>query len=149
MEKAFGGEKCESELGFTLLELLIVIAILGLLGVIGAVQLGGYLGRARTDTARLQLDQLNAALDLYRIDVKRLPTTEEGLKALLQAPPEVVGWRGPYLQKASAIIDPWGRPFLYRAPGERTEFDLLTFGADGKAGGSGEDTDVVLELVAR
>jgi general secretion pathway protein G len=132
----------ESDDGFTLLELLIVIAILGLLGVIGTVQLYGYLGRARSDTARLQIDQLTTALDLFRIDVGRLPTIDEGLKALLDMPPGLTAWRGPYLKKTGAIVDPWGRSFIYRQPGQGGDYDLLSLGADGKPGGTGEDIDV-------
>lgn len=131
-----------SDAGFTLLELLIVIAILGMLGVVGTIQLVGYLGSARTDTAKLQVDQLVTALDLYRIDVGRLPTTDEGLKSLLEVPAETTKWRGPYLRKAEAILDPWGRPFVYRRPGERREYDLVSLGADGRPGGTGEDTDI-------
>ena len=132
-----------SDAGFTLLELLIVIAILGLLAVIGTVQLTGYLGSARSDTAKLQLDQLATALDLFRVDVGRLPTTEEGLGALLKQPSDAGRWRGPYLRKAEAISDPWGRVFSYKRPGEHGEYDLVSFGADGKPGGDGEDLDVV------
>jgi general secretion pathway protein G len=128
--------------GFTLLELLIVIAILSLLAVIGTLQLSGYLGHARTDTARLQLDQLSTALDLYRVDIRRLPTNEEGLRALLEKPDGVENWRGPYLKKSQAIVDPWGRLFIYRRPGEHGEYDLSSFGADGRPGGTGEDLDV-------
>jgi general secretion pathway protein G len=134
-------ERC-SDAGFTLLELLIVIAILSLLAVIGTLQLSGYLGHARTDTARLQLDQLSTALDLYRVDIKRLPTSEEGLKALLEKPDGIENWRGPYLKKSQAIVDPWGRPFIYRRPGEHGEYDLSSYGADGRPGGTGEDLDV-------
>lgn len=128
--------------GFTLLELLIVIAILGLLGVVGTIQLTGYLGNARTDTAKLQLDQLSTALDLYRVDVGRLPTTEEGLNSLLARPADVARWRGPYLRKAQAINDPWGRIFSYKFPGEHGEYDLVSLGADGKPGGDGENLDI-------
>jgi general secretion pathway protein G len=128
--------------GFTLLELLIVIAILGLLAVVGTVQLVDYLGRAKTDTARLQVDQLALALDLFRIDVGRLPTSEEGLKALTAAPAGLGRWRGPYLRKIEALVDPWGTPFVYRRPGQHGEYDLVSYGADGKPGGSGEDLDV-------
>jgi general secretion pathway protein G len=132
----------QSEAGFTLLELLIVIAILAMLAVVGTLQLSGYLGRARSDTARLQLDQLSTALDLFRVDLKRLPTTDEGLRALLEAPAGVEGWRGPYLKKSQAISDPWGKPFIYRRPGEHGEYDLGSYGADGQPGGTGEDADV-------
>src|SRR6266702_3414034 len=128
--------------GFTLLELLIVIAILGLLGVVGVIQLTGYLGGARTDTAKLQLDQLSTALDLYRVDVGRLPTTQEGLNSLLVRPTDVARWRGPYLRKAQAINDPWGRVFGYKFPGEHGEYDLVSYGADGQPGGDGENLDI-------
>jgi general secretion pathway protein G len=128
--------------GFTLLELLIVIAILGLLGVVGTIQLTGYLGSARTDTTKLQLDQLTTALDLYRVDVGRLPTTEEGLNSLLDRPANITRWRGPYLRKAQAINDPWGRLFSYKFPGEHGEYDLVSYGADGKPGGDGENLDI-------
>ena len=131
-----------SESGYTLLELLIVIAILGLLAVVGAVQLSGYLGRARTDTAKLQIDQLTTALDLFRIDVGRLPTGDEGLAALIEMPADAKGWRGPYLKKPEAIRDPWGHVFLYRQPGERKEYDLVSLGSDGRPGGSGESLDI-------
>lgn len=119
-----------------------MIAILGLLAVVGTVQLSGYLGRARTDTAKLQIDQLETALELFRIDVGRLPTTEEGLKALLQAPVGVARWRGPYLRKSEAISDPWNRPFVYRIPGERGEYDLISYGPDGRSEGSGDNAGV-------
>jgi general secretion pathway protein G len=133
----------KSDAGFTLLELLIVMGILGLLGVVGAIQLSGYLGQARTDTARLQLDQLVTALDLFRIDVKRLPSSEEGLRALVEMPAGASGWRGPYLRKSEALMDPWGKAFLYARPGQHGEYDLASYGADGRPGGSGEDLDVI------
>jgi general secretion pathway protein G len=128
--------------GFTLLELLIVIAILGLLGVVGTVQLTGYLGRAKTDTAKMQLDQLANAIELYRLDVGRPPTSEEGLNALISTTSAISGWRGPYLRKSQAIVDPWGRMFSYKFPGEHGEYDLITFGGDGRVGGQGVDADV-------
>jgi general secretion pathway protein G len=131
-----------SDAGFTLLELLIVIAILGLLAVVGTLQLTSYLGKARTDTTKLQVDQLATALDLFRIDVGRLPTTDEGLRALLESSSELDGWRGPYLRKPEAIRDAWGRPFVYRQPGEHGQYDIVSYGADGRPGGSGEDADV-------
>ena len=126
----------------TLLEILVVMVILGLLAALGSTQLMAYLGRARTDTARLQIQELSTALDLFRIDVGRLPTSAEGIGALVQPSPSLRNWRGPYLRKTSALMDPWGRPYLLRSPGEHGEFDLLSLGADGVAGGTGEDRDV-------
>lgn len=128
------------ERGMTLLELLIVMVILGLLATLGSVQLIGYLGRAKTDTARLQINEIATALDLYRIDVGRLPTTEEGLKALLAKPATAERWGGPYLKKS--IDDPWQRPFQYRTPGEKAEYDLVSYGSDGRQGGSDEASDI-------
>ncbi len=122
--------------GMTLLEILIVMVILGLLATLG------YLGRAKSDTARLQLQELATALDLYRIDVGRLPSTTEGLQALVEKPIEATVWRGPYLRNRSILTDPWQRPYRYQAPGEHLEYDLASFGADGRQGGENENRDV-------
>ena len=135
--------KLGSEAGFTLLELLIVIAILGMLAVVGTVQMMSYLERARTDTAKLQIDQLGAALNLFRIDVGRLPTNDEGLKALVEAPAAIDRWRGPYLTKPDAIRDPWGRPFVYRQPGSHGQYDIMSYGEGGPSGGSGDNFEIV------
>ncbi|WP_201837359.1 type II secretion system major pseudopilin GspG [Microvirga zambiensis] len=128
--------------GMTLLEILVVMVILGLLATLGSFQLMGYLDRAKSDTARLQVQELMTALDLYRIDVGRAPSTAEGLQALLQAPAGSSNWRGPYLRSRAVLTDPWRRPYHYRAPGEHGEYDLLSFGADGIAGGEKENQDV-------
>lgn len=129
--------------GMTLLELLVVIVILGLLATLGSIKLMGYLGRAKTETARLQLQELMTALDLYRIDVGQLPTTSEGLSALVERPGGTPTWRGPYLRSKAALSDPWRRPYRYQSPGTRGEYDLLSFGADGAAGGENENQDIV------
>jgi general secretion pathway protein G len=128
--------------GMTLLEILVVMVILGLLATLGSIQLMGYLGRAKTDTARLQVQELVTALDLFRIDVGRLPTTGEGLQALIDGPAGLPNWRGPYLRNKNILTDPWRRPYQYRSPGERGEYDLVSFGADGIAGGEKENRDV-------
>lgn len=129
--------------GMTLLELLVVIVILGLLATLGSIKLMGYLGRAKTDTARLQLQELMTALDLYRIDVGRLPTTAEGLSALVERPGGASTWRGPYLRSQAALSDPWRRPYRYQSPGTHGEYDLISFGADGTSGGANENQDIV------
>lgn len=129
--------------GFTLTELLVVLVILGLLAGLVGPQLMRYVGDSRTDTARLQIQDFGAALDLYRLDMGRYPTTEQGLQALVAAPDGARNWRGPYLRKRQIPEDPWGRPYHYRFPGEHGEYDLWTHGADGQPGGSGEDQDVV------
>lgn len=128
--------------GMTLLEVLVVMVIIGLLATLGSVQLMGYLGRAKADTAKLQVQELGTALDLYRIDVGRVPTTEEGLNALLVAPEGADRWAGPYLRKKKALNDPWGRPYRYASPGETAEYDLVSLGADGRPGGEGDNRDV-------
>lgn len=134
--------RIESQSGLTLLELLIVLVILGLIGSIGTMQLMQHLGKAKVDTARLQIEQVGTALDIFRIDSGRLPSTEEGLAVLLSAPIGLTGWNGPYLKKRSAIDDPWGRPFLYRFPGEQGEYDLISLGSDGRPGGNSENQDL-------
>jgi general secretion pathway protein G len=128
--------------GFTLLELLVVLVILGLLAGLVAPQVFSYLGRARTDTARIQIENLGGLLDLYRLDVGRYPSEDEGLRALLDRPPGLQGWNGPYLTRADALLDPWGRPYLYRQPGRHGPYDLYSLGADGVEGSTGENADV-------
>ncbi len=130
------------ERGFTLLELLVVIAILGLLAAIVAPQVLKYLGSSRSQTAKVQIRNISAALDLYRLDATGFPTGEQGLQALVKPVPGVPGWNGPYLPKASALVDPWGRPYLYKNPGEHDEVDVYTLGSDNAVGGTGEAKDV-------
>jgi general secretion pathway protein G len=127
--------------GFTLLELLVVLVVLGLLvGIVGP-RYFSQLGKSEAKAAQAQLASLAKALDLYRIDVGRYPSTEQGLAALTIAPPNESRWRGPYLQKA-VPADPWGHPYLYKSPGEQGEFDLLSLGKDGSPGGADENADV-------
>lgn len=129
--------------GLTLLELLVVVTILVLLTVsIGTVALN-YLGGAKADAARLQLDQIGSALDLYHLDAGRYPTTAEGLEALVSAPPAAPWWNGPYLRKREALVDPWGAPFTYAAPGRGgAPYDLISLGADGAEGGTDDAADL-------
>ena len=128
--------------GFTLLEMLVVLAIMGLLAAIIAPQVLKYLGSSRTQTAKVQITNVVSALDLFRVDVGRYPTQQEGLSAVITAPSTAVGWNGPYLQKQSALVDPWGQPYLYRNPGKHGEIDVYTLGSDKAEGGSGEAADV-------
>lgn len=126
-----------------MLELLVVVAILGLLAAVAVPQVLSYLGRAKTDTAAIQIQQLSTTLDLFRLDTGRYPTEEEGLQALFEPPADADNWNGPYLQKQDMMLDPWSAPFVYRYPREHGPYDLLTLGADGQEGGEGEDQDVV------
>jgi len=133
--------------GLTLIEILVVIVVLAVLATLVAPNVFRHIGAARETTARAQIEMLGAALDAYRLDNARYPTTEQGLAALWQAPsaePRPVNWRGPYLRKA-VPMDPWGAPYLYRSPGTQsgTGYDLLSYGADGKAGGDGEAADIL------
>jgi general secretion pathway protein G len=135
----------ERESGFTLVELLVVLAILGLLvGLVGPAMMR-QLGSAKHRIADQSVERLAGILDLYRLDIGAYPTTEQGLTALNSRPASVAGWNGPYTKDANGIHDPWGRPFAYRAPSQRSgyAFDIISLGADGKTGGDGEDADIV------
>jgi len=128
--------------GFTLVELLVVLAILGLLmGLVGP-QVLKRLGGAKTDTAALQIKDLEQSLELYKLDVGRYPPTDQGLQALVQPPAGVIGWNGPYLKKPQVPLDPWKNEFQYKYPGEHAEVDIYSLGQDGSAGGEGEDADI-------
>lgn len=131
-----------NEGGFTLLELLVVLAILGLLAAIVGPQVIRYLGSSKTQTAQVQVRNIAASIQLYRLDVGRYPTNGEGLGALIKAPASAAMWNGPYLPDSSAITDPWGKPYLLKSPGEHGELDVFSYGSDGTAGGSGEARDV-------
>jgi general secretion pathway protein G len=127
--------------GFTLLELLVVIVIIGLLAGYVAPRYFSQVGKSEVQVTRAQIDALEKALDQYRLDARHYPTTEQGLEALVTRPANEPSWDGPYLRKA-VPKDPWGRPYLYRNPGEKGEFDILSLGRDGKPGGTAEDADV-------
>jgi len=127
--------------GFTLLELLVVVVIIGLLAGIVAPRYFGQVGKSEVNVARAQLDALEKALDQYRLDVGRYPSTELGLKALVERPASEPKWSGPYLRK-DVPPDPWGKPYVYKLPGEKGEFDLLSYGKDGQPGGTGENADL-------
>ena len=128
--------------GFTLLELLVVLAILAIIAAFAGPQVIKYLGKAKTDAAKVQINNISSALDLYRLEVGRYPTQQEGLNALIDAPGGAEAWSGPYLKKREALNDPWGVPYHYRFPGEHGEFDVFTLGADNASGGEGEDQDI-------
>jgi len=129
--------------GFTLLELLVVLAILGVLATIAVPRVLGYLGSAKSDAAAIQLERLGSTLDLYRLDVGRYPSELDGLSALFERPGDTPRWNGPYVKRREMLLDPWGRPVLYRQPGRRGAYDLSSLGADGAEGGEGEDRDLV------
>ncbi|CAG2135817.1 type II secretion system major pseudopilin GspG [Cupriavidus plantarum] len=129
--------------GFTLLELLVVLLIIALLAGYVGPRLFGEVGKAKTKTAASQMKSIANALDRYRLDTGRFPSTEAGLQALMTNQGNVTGWDGPYMS-SDMPADPWGRPYVYRSPGDGgKDYDLLTLGSDGKPGGTGEDQDVV------
>jgi general secretion pathway protein G len=128
--------------GFTLVEMLVVLAIIGLVTATIAPRVIQYLGRAKTDTAKNEIQNIAIAMDLFRLDVGRYPTEQEGLRALVDKPMTVASWTGPYLAKKAVPADPWGRPYVYRTPGQHGNYDLFTLGADNSPGGNGEGQDV-------
>ncbi len=127
--------------GFSLTELLVVLAIMALLAGFVGPKVIGYFARAKTQTAASQIEGLRAALDLYLLDVGRYPNAEEGLEALVVAPRRASGWRGPYLQESVVPVDPWGNPYVYEARGG-TRPAVLSRGADGAEGGEGDAADI-------
>lgn len=128
--------------GFTLLELLVVLAILGLLAALVGPQVLKYLGTSRTQTAKVQIQNISASLDHFELDVGRYPTADEGLQALVERPPNLASWNGPYLKSRAGITDPWGQPYLYRSPGKHGDVDVYSLGSDKAEGGQGEAQDV-------
>jgi general secretion pathway protein G len=128
--------------GFTLLELLVVIVIIGLLAAYVGPKYFAQLGKSEVTIAKAQIEAFEKSLDTYRLDVGRYPTTEEGLAALLVAPATAgAKWNGPYLKK-SVPPDPWGQPYQYKAPGTKGEFEITSLGRNGVVGGEGEDADI-------
>ncbi len=130
--------------GFTLIELLVVLVILGLLMSVVGPRVMKYVGGAKSDTARMQIQELASSLDMYHLEVGRYPTQDQGLKALIEKPSAgAERWNGPYLRKSAVPKDPWGNDYQYRFPGQHGPFDLFSNGADGQPGGEGEDADIV------
>ncbi|KAF7598750.1 MAG: type II secretion system protein GspG [Candidatus Dactylopiibacterium carminicum] len=129
--------------GFTLLELLVVMAIIGLLAAYVGPKYFSQLGKSEQNVAKAQIESLGKALDMFRMDVGRYPTTAEGLGALMKAPGGVSRWNGPYLAKEMPV-DPWGKAYVYKFPGSRgRDFDIISYGSDGQPGGSDTAADVL------
>jgi len=127
----------KGQAGYTLVELLVVLAILGLLAAIATPQVIKYLNHARVSTAKTEVENLSSALDLFKFDVGRYPTTQEGLSALVTAPAGVATWNGPYIKKNATLNDPWGHPFYYRSPGQHGDFDIYSYGPDSQENANG------------
>ncbi len=134
--------KKRNQKGFTLIELLIVMVILGLLAALVGPRMFGKVGSSKQKAAEAQISLFGTALDTYRLDVGKYPTTEQGLEALRRQPNDTPNWDGPYLPK-DIPLDPWGNSYEYKSPGDHGDYDLYSMGADGSMGGEGEDADIV------
>ena len=132
--------------GFTLLELLVVIAILGVLVSIVAPRFFGQISKSEVQAVRTQIDSLEKAVDAYRLDMGSLPSTADGLNALIQRPTNAKQWRGPYLKRALPA-DPWGNAYVYRVPGKKSDYEILSYGKDGQPGGDGDNADISNETL--
>ncbi len=132
------------EAGFTLLELLVVVLIIGLLASYVGPKYFSQIGKSEATAAKAQIEAYAKAVDNFRLDMGRFPTTEEGLAALTTRPADGDKWNGPYLRK-DVVPDPWGHPYLYRAPGTKSEYEILSYGRDGQPGGTGLDADITSE----
>jgi general secretion pathway protein G len=125
-----------SDDGYTLMELLVVLAILGFLAAMATPQVLKYIDRSRVGTAKTEVANISSALELYKLDIGHYPTTQEGLVALQKAPTGSDNWNGPYLKKQSALNDPWGRPYHYKSPGDHGDFDLYSDGSSDHGSGA-------------
>lgn len=128
--------------GFTLLELLVVMVIIGMLVGYVAPRFFSQIGKSERKTALAQMDSFSKALDQYRLDTGHYPRTDQGLNALMERPADEPKWAGPYLKKA-VPLDPWGKAYVYKSPGEKSEFDLLSYGKDGQPGGTDDNEDAI------
>ena len=128
--------------GMTLIEILVVLVLIGIvLGIVG----GNFIGRgekAKADAAKIEIGQIGQALDLYKLEIGRYPSSSEGLQALVTAPAGVANWNGPYWKKAQIPKDPWGNEYRYTSPGQKGAYDIVSLGADGKEGGEGTNKDI-------
>ena len=135
--------KNRKQMGFTLLELLVVLGIIAMLAGIVGPQVMKHMGESKTKAAKVQLEDLASTLDMYKLDAGTYPSTEQGLNALIEAPDNARHWSGPYLSKSKIPLDPWQNEYHYVFPGEHGKFDIFSYGADGNEGGTGEDQDIV------
>ena len=134
--------RLRGEGGFTLIEILVVIAIIALIISIVGPRVLNYLAESKVKAARIQIQSFGSALDLFNLDTGRYPTTGEGLTALVQFPGTIPAWNGPYLKGSVVPNDPWGKPYVYRSPGEHGAYDIMSYGSDGQEGGTGTAADI-------
>jgi len=127
--------------GFTLMEMLVVLVVIGLIAAVAIPQITQTLGSAKSKSVKIQMDTLSASLRFFELDTGQFPTTEQGLDALWTTDQTDAGWNGPYVRQERQLRDPWGNEFIYQSPGNEAPYDLISLGADGKEGGTGEDAD--------
>jgi general secretion pathway protein G len=132
----------KGERGFTLVEMLVVITIIGLIMALVGPRVLNYLSESKVKAARIQIESLSSALDLFYLDNGRYPSSAEGLSALVQRPANSASWNGPYLKTVSVPVDPWGRPYLYRAPADHAPYEIASYGPSGEQGGSGAAAEI-------
>ena len=135
-------ERRRGQGGFTLVEILVVIAIIALIVSLVGPRVLNYLGESKVKAAKIQIQGFSSALDLFNLDTGRSPTTSEGLVALIRSPGNIPSWNGPYLKSGSVPDDPWGKPYVYRSPGEHGAYDIMSYGSDGNEGGTGTAADI-------
>jgi general secretion pathway protein G len=128
--------------GFTLIEILVVITIIGLIMALVGPRVLNYLSESKEKAARIQIESFGSGLDLFYLDSGRYPSSSEGLNALMQAPGNLATWKGPYLKGSTVPADPWGHTYIYRSPGQHGAYDIISLGADGQEGGTGNSADI-------
>jgi general secretion pathway protein G len=132
-----------AQAGFTLVEILVVITIIALIMALVGPRVLNFLAESKVKAAKIQIESLSSALDLYFLDIGQYPSNAEGLNALMQRSGNAVGWNGPYLKGTIVPKDPWGKPYIYRAPGQNGAYDIISYGADGQEGGTGAAADII------
>jgi len=135
-------KRAKGEDGFTLVEILVVIAIIALIMSLVGPRVLNYLAESKVKAARIQIQSFSSALDLFNLDTGRYPTTAEGLQVLMRSPGNIAAWNGPYLKGESVPLDPWGKAYDYRSPGEHGVYEIKSYGSDGQEGGSGTAADI-------
>jgi general secretion pathway protein G len=142
MLRRFRPRRTRYRAGFTLVEILVVITIIGLIMALVGPRVLNYLSDSKVKAAKIQIESFKSALDLFYLDTGRYPSTSEGLALLIQSNSAVSSWNGPYLKGETVPTDPWGHPYMYRAPGEHGPYDIISLGSDGQQGGNGNAADI-------
>ena len=138
-------QRRDDEAGFTLMEILVVLVLMGLIAAVAIPQVMKLMGSAKHKAAKIQIETVVNSLQYFENDVGTYPTTEQGLQALWTAPEGVADWDGPYVRREKQLVDPWGSKLIYQSPGKTRRYDLMSLGADGKEGGTGDDADIIAD----